>query len=530
MTPNVIYDLRRAVAWTRLPVRADVEAAAGMDLVSHVILPVRRTLDRQVVVSFLDKVPDPAAPQAPVAIAERSLGALRGLAPGLMLLQDAIDLLHGAGKRVLVRDDSQWQAAAPDWDTREAVWHEMLDFGDGSYTHRSYNQSRAKAAAGFPGQWRMADAIDATSVPDHIDPIKDATHIAVSSETWAMVWQAAAEKATLVMRPTSVVEAIGADENARNAEVEIGAWLVRDQEHVRPVLQPEPDPDKGRGDGEKVVVAGRWAPITAEPGGEPRRIQVAGYPQEAVGVMPYGAASWRDMVAPGAPVFHIAHRGGSLPWHEHTAAAYTQSVAHGCEALEISCHLTKDGVWIASHDLSLERVSGPKGKKVSELTLAEIRDWYQAFPSLMPVTLEELIKGYGGSHVLVVDPKNDAAQVDSMLDMLAPIAPRVLIKFFWDAGWLFKKVRARPEGFGTLAYAYNASAEDTQWQKAVDEGFVDVCMVEWNAPQDMWDRIKRSSCVPVGHITEERQHVQMAVAAGARGVMDKNPELLPLRA
>jgi glycerophosphoryl diester phosphodiesterase len=83
----------------------------------------------------------------------------------------------------------------------------------------------------------------------------------------------------------------------------------------------------------------------------------------------------------------IAHRGASGYAPEHTVAAYTRAMEQGADFVEQDLQITKDGVLVCLHDLTLERTtnvagvfpdrvrSGPRGRTwpVSDFTLEEIR-------------------------------------------------------------------------------------------------------------------------------------------------------------
>ena len=82
----------------------------------------------------------------------------------------------------------------------------------------------------------------------------------------------------------------------------------------------------------------------------------------------------------------IAHRGASGYAPEHTAAAYRLAMEQGADFVEQDLQITKDGVLVCLHDLTLERTtnvaevfpgrarSGPQGQSwpVSDFTLGEI--------------------------------------------------------------------------------------------------------------------------------------------------------------
>lgn len=83
----------------------------------------------------------------------------------------------------------------------------------------------------------------------------------------------------------------------------------------------------------------------------------------------------------------IAHRGASFDAPEHTLEAYTLALTHGADYVEPDLQVTKDGILVCLHDLTLERTTDVakvfpdrakevKGKKtwpVADFTLAEIK-------------------------------------------------------------------------------------------------------------------------------------------------------------
>jgi glycerophosphoryl diester phosphodiesterase len=83
----------------------------------------------------------------------------------------------------------------------------------------------------------------------------------------------------------------------------------------------------------------------------------------------------------------IAHRGASAYAPEHTAAAYQLAIEQGADFVEQDLQITKDGVLVCLHDLTLERTTdvatvfperatvenGAKHWYVADFTLAEIK-------------------------------------------------------------------------------------------------------------------------------------------------------------
>jgi glycerophosphoryl diester phosphodiesterase len=116
----------------------------------------------------------------------------------------------------------------------------------------------------------------------------------------------------------------------------------------------------------------------------------------------------------------VAHRGASAYAPEHTLAAYRLALTQGADYVEQDLQITKDGVLVCLHDLTLERTtnvadvfpdraatdaSGRKTWNVSDFTLAEIKrldagTWFKPeFKSERVPTWQEaidLVKGKAG--------------------------------------------------------------------------------------------------------------------------------------
>lgn len=69
----------------------------------------------------------------------------------------------------------------------------------------------------------------------------------------------------------------------------------------------------------------------------------------------------------------IAHRGASRDAPEHTVHAYEEAVRQGADSVELDLQLTADGVLVALHDHTLERVAGLPDR-VAVVEYAELRD------------------------------------------------------------------------------------------------------------------------------------------------------------
>jgi glycerophosphoryl diester phosphodiesterase len=115
----------------------------------------------------------------------------------------------------------------------------------------------------------------------------------------------------------------------------------------------------------------------------------------------------------------FAHRGGGGEAPENTLPAFEAAVAMGFRYLETDVHLTRDGVLLAFHDSSLERLTDRTGR-IGELTLADVReadaghaftlDGGRTFPfrgtGVVVPTLEELLTRWDDVY-LNIDAKAD---------------------------------------------------------------------------------------------------------------------------
>jgi len=94
-------------------------------------------------------------------------------------------------------------------------------------------------------------------------------------------------------------------------------------------------------------------------------------------------------------VLVIAHRGARGNAPENTLAAFRLGIEHGCDAIELDVHLSKDGEIIVIHDDTLDRTTDSKGF-INDLTLEELkradagRWFHESFEGERIPTLEEV--------------------------------------------------------------------------------------------------------------------------------------------
>ena len=211
----------------------------------------------------------------------------------------------------------------------------------------------------------------------------------------------------------------------------------------------------------------------------------------------------------------IAHRGGSASWPESSMRAYTNAVARGAGALEVSCQKTKDGVWFLNHDRKLTRVdpSAPD-TPVTEMTWADIQKYKTQGEPFMKV--EDYFEAYGSSHITVLDPKYSAAQWSDLLRFLPKDAKdRVIWKFSIDATWL--ATQWKNDGWMCWGYSYEDHVIGGQingWH-----GPWTFLGMPYDAQKTTWDKILTLGKPVWAHICPNKEAYDRGIANGAAGCM-----------
>lgn len=121
---------------------------------------------------------------------------------------------------------------------------------------------------------------------------------------------------------------------------------------------------------------------------------------------------------------YIAHRGSGDNWTEHSMQAYSQSVAHGIAAIEVSVSSTLDGVMVCHHDTTLARLTGDP-RRISEVTFADLsalsldaRQWLGPAASLHAIpTLKDVLDKFARTHVVFIEDKQ-GTNTQELLDVM----------------------------------------------------------------------------------------------------------------
>ena len=115
---------------------------------------------------------------------------------------------------------------------------------------------------------------------------------------------------------------------------------------------------------------------------------------------------------PGTLAF--AHRGGAEGYPENSLAAFRHAVDLGYRYLETDVHATRDGVVLAFHDSTLDRVTDRSGQ-VADLPWSEVSGARIAGREPIPL-LSELLEEFPEARINI-DPKDDRV-VEPLVELL----------------------------------------------------------------------------------------------------------------
>lgn len=114
----------------------------------------------------------------------------------------------------------------------------------------------------------------------------------------------------------------------------------------------------------------------------------------------------------------IAHRGASGYAPENTLEAFRMASQLEADFIEFDVHLSKDGVLVVNHDVTVERTTNGVGK-IQDLTVKQLKQldagtWFnQTYPNYAKdeyvnakiVTVEEIFQQFGSSENFVIEIK-----------------------------------------------------------------------------------------------------------------------------
>ncbi|MCC3278755.1 glycerophosphodiester phosphodiesterase [Arthrobacter sp. zg-Y40] len=139
---------------------------------------------------------------------------------------------------------------------------------------------------------------------------------------------------------------------------------------------------------------------------------------------PSGAADRPEPIA-------LAHRGFSPDGYENTLAAFRAAADLGISYLETDVRTSRDGVLMAFHDETVDRISGGVAGKISQLTSRELNEVLVAGSERIP-TFEELLTEWPDMRLNVDVKDAPGAKLLAALIEKHSAQDRVLVASFSD--------------------------------------------------------------------------------------------------
>lgn len=160
--------------------------------------------------------------------------------------------------------------------------------------------------------------------------------------------------------------------------------------------------------------------------------------------------------------FTCAHRGaGSDFGPEHTMEAYSQAVAAGAPAIEISCDITSDGVLVCFHDTSLDRMTDYTGS-CQDYTYAQLSNIVKVngkdhlgdgWPYVTIPKLGDVLDAFMGKVVIFLEPKTNAASAKLTGGWLEAKYPDIADQVIWKV-YYTNTTKAWAQSKGMRVWSY----------------------------------------------------------------------------
>jgi glycerophosphoryl diester phosphodiesterase len=245
--------------------------------------------------------------------------------------------------------------------------------------------------------------------------------------------------------------------------------------------------------------------------------------------MPTTSIAVDDVVS--ANPFYIAHRGGGGEAPELTEGAYVNSVGAGMKAVEMSFHLSADGVLFAWHDNDLNRMTNGTWTTNPELwTFAALNQRAKVVgsPLLGPgwadqtiPTAKQLFDRFLGRVVIFAEGKsNNSIPALQQLLLTYPNASESVVwkNYYTNNSFPW----ARNHGFKVWAYA---DATTTSAQLDAVEESVDYWGMPWEATDAQISAVVNRPVAKPVIVWEvhRRSEVQRLLGLGVRGIMTPQP-------
>lgn len=222
----------------------------------------------------------------------------------------------------------------------------------------------------------------------------------------------------------------------------------------------------------------------------------------------------------------VAHRGSGAEFPEHTVTGYEAAVSAGVKAIEVSVHLSADGIPVCFHDTTLDRMTDAAGD-IDAKTYSELRETVNITPqgqlgagwSNQPInTLREVLDQFLGRVIIFLEAKsNDSIPVvQDMLQTFYPHASRSVVWKGYYTNNSFPTMRSR--GFKTWGYFFGSEGVTDLQLDAVDAD-VDIWGPQYTETDARLGEIINRGKPVIVHVADRNYQVDRINNLGATGAM-----------
>jgi glycerophosphoryl diester phosphodiesterase len=132
----------------------------------------------------------------------------------------------------------------------------------------------------------------------------------------------------------------------------------------------------------------------------------------------------------------LAHRGGSGPWHENSADAFTAALRSGADGVELDVRRSVDGELVVHHDAEI-----PGSGLIHERRRDELPDWVPTLPQALALCAGAVVNveiknvpgdpGYDETNQVSVDVASVLADTADTPGTGSPWPAHVVVSSFW---------------------------------------------------------------------------------------------------
>lgn len=242
----------------------------------------------------------------------------------------------------------------------------------------------------------------------------------------------------------------------------------------------------------------------------------------------------------------IAHRGASGYAPENTMEAIQLARELNADFIEFDVHLTKDGVLVANHDVTVERTTNGVGK-IQDLTIQQLKQldagsWFnQTFPNRAKeeyvnakiATVEEIFQAFGTEEHFVIEIKYPylypgiEEKLIKMLEKYHLLEDRDKVILLSTSKESLKKLyKLNPNLKLGLLYIYTQDAKISYDELAELQQYISIIIPNYNKlNQEYIRRVKNAGFQIYTYTVNDKQTFYKLLYWGIDGVITDYPDI-----